>query len=117
MGQAMWFFVFIVLIHVSSCQTQMCREHLPENKFLNNIDRLLNLKHLKIANGMYLRKKEQLSIQNASNESICNNEYSFVDNVGLRIRRMMETHVIEFDLSSVVRKGRAKFCDNLSERT
>jgi hypothetical protein len=112
MGQAMWIFVFLVLLHVSICRTQKnCGDRLPENNFLTNIDKLLNLSHVKIASGMMLRKKENSTIQVANNDSMCNN--SLVENVGLRIRRMMETHVIEFDLSSVVRKGKRNFCDIL----
>lgn len=104
MGQAMWIFVFLVLLHVSLCRTETnCSEHQPEKKFLSNIDKLLNLNRVKITSGMVLKKKENTSNQPVNNNLACNN--SLVENVGLRIKRLMETHVIEFDLASVLAKG------------
>lgn len=105
----MRFFVFLVLSHVSICLTQKnCNEEQSEKRFLSNIDKLLDMNHVKIARGLFLKKKENAPIEAVNqkpqnNTSVCN--YNLVESVGLRMKRMMETHVIQFDLSAILQKG------------
>jgi hypothetical protein len=102
MGQAMWIFVFLVLLRVSICRSE-CGSHQPEKNFLKNIDKLLNLSQVKITSGLVLRKKENILMKANDNDQTCSN--SLIENLVSRVERMMETHVIEFDLSSVVDGG------------
>lgn len=110
MARLTWILVLFVLSRAKICKTQSkCSEISAETKFLQNIDRLLNNNRVKVMNGMTLRKKN-ISMEN--NEIMCDNT-TWVEAVGIRIKRMMETHVVEFDLASIVQKGKLHFHDKL----
>jgi hypothetical protein len=114
MGQAMWIFVFLVLLRVSICRSD-CGEHQPEKNFLRNIDKLLNLNLVKITNGLVLRKKGNMTMKTDNNDLTCDS--GWIENLRSRVERMMETHVIEFDLSSVVNGGNVPMTNVLPKIT
>lgn len=95
-------------IHLASSLDSICHNELATNKVLGNIDKLLNLKNVKIVNGITLKRKfEKLRDDADINSDKCRNATSdWVHEVKMRVDEIMSNHVLEFDLASVLNKGK-----------
>jgi hypothetical protein len=98
------------------CEKQSdCNKNFFENQFLKNLDKLLNLSHVKVVNGMTLKKKDTVHNPVEMSSNTCENN-SWIEKIDTRIKRMMDTHVLEFDLASVVKPGKCIFIAKIIKR-
>lgn len=78
-----------------------------ESRFLNNFNQLLSQNHVKIITGISLRRKvESFTEAIKSHSSLCNEtSQNLLEEINGKVASLMETHVLEFDLSSMINNG------------
>lgn len=95
--------VLFVFLRVVLCSVN---ETCGENRFLNNLNHLLNQNNLKIINGVVLRRKSESSAHVLQRTSICNDtSRNLMSEINAQIASLLKTHVLEFELSSMFANG------------
>lgn len=102
-----FFAVYLAATFVSSLDP-VCRNEHPTNRMLHNLDKLLNLKKVKIVEGITLKRKlEKLRSDSGISSETCRNvPNDFMQQLQGRLDDFMTSHILEFDLASVLTKGK-----------
>lgn len=101
--------VLVIVLQVFVCSTiSDCNRNDPERLLLNNIEKLLNQRRLKIMNGITLTRKSDPKQTKfiERNASDCNsiNKSKMMD-INRKLRSILDSHVLEFDLASLLTEG------------
>lgn len=101
------FLLTLVLLNGAICSNLTCDGELSihENRLLINLDKLLNQRRVAVTTGVMLRKKndtlEATESSIACDVSSSNVVHRFIGRIG----KVLNTHVLEFDLSSILNEG------------
>lgn len=95
--------IAVVVQHIN-CS---CDPNLPEQRFLNNVDKLLNQSFVRIGNGVRLRKNSNI-LDNRGNQTSACKEISrtFIQEIDKRFQHVFNTHVLELDLANIFSIGK-----------
>ena len=108
MNKFTWIMSLAVLLRFGFCfLNASCSDKLQKIKSLKVIDKLLNQTQINIANGVRLRRRNNLKL-NSEEIYICHNDSSmrWLTEINGRLERMLETHVLEFDMASILNRGK-----------
>lgn len=78
---------------------------------LSNFDKLLNQSQVKLVDGVTLKRKSKLTSDKEESHKVACDKTSLhlLPQVQARLKNMIETHVLEFDLLSVLNEGKFSF--------
>lgn len=96
---------FVIVIFAFVCAADLkCGDEFSEKRFLNNFNKLLDQRQLKITNGIVLRRKlTALQLHDDVKTKTCLNSSSALTvEFDRKFRNLLETHVLEFDFASLL---------------
>lgn len=107
MRQVMCLIILPVLSRIAVDSTSVA---CSENRLLMNLNKLLNQNHVKIINGITLRRKSNaipdLINENSTRCIDLNESKNLMKEINVKVASLMNTHVLEFDLSSTIENGK-----------
>lgn len=100
--------ILFLIVNVSLSTVKcFCDKNLPEVRLLRNVEKLLNRDSLQILNGINLRRKTNVTVNLRNSTSICNEvSRNFIEEVDNKLTQVLKTHVLEFDLASLLSNGK-----------
>lgn len=96
----------VICANVNSAEVA-CGDEVPEKRLLTNINSLLHRDHVKIVNGIRLKRKlNGTSSDPAEGAHFCVKNYKELFNaISSKFSRIARTHVLEFDLATALNNG------------
>lgn len=100
----MWLIAVLSVTEFASTSSEIaCGRENSEARFLQNIDKLLNRSHLRIVQGVTLRRKFE-NIPWRYNNASCTSS-DLMQELRDKLDHLLKNHVMEFDLAAISRTG------------